>query len=43
MPIRLRGLLLATPYEKGNVSRLINVAGFSHLGRTSVIYRQHFG
>ncbi len=40
---RLRALLQAAPYEKGSVSRLIGEAGFSHLGRTSVVYRQHFG
>ncbi|NOD37086.1 MULTISPECIES: helix-turn-helix domain-containing protein [unclassified Ruegeria] len=40
---RLRSLLLESTYEKGVVSKLIGEAGFSHLGRTSVAYRQFFG
>ncbi len=40
---RLRSLLLETPYEKGVVSKLVGEAGFNHLGRTSVAYRQFFG
>ncbi len=40
---RLRSLLLESTYEKGVVSKLISEAGFSHLGRTSVAYRQFFG
>ncbi|WP_170470309.1 helix-turn-helix domain-containing protein, partial [Ruegeria arenilitoris] len=40
---RLRSLLLASTYEKGVISTLIGEAGFSHLGRTSVAYRQFFG
>ncbi len=40
---RLRSLLQESTYEKGVVSKLIGEAGFSHLGRTSVAYRQFFG
>lgn len=41
--LHLRKLLLNADSERGVVTRLMGQAGFSHLGRTSVAYRNMFG
>lgn len=40
---RLRAMLLSSTPETASVSQLMHDAGFSHLGRTSGLYRTHFG
>ncbi len=40
---RLRALLRSSTPETASVSKLMHDAGFSHLGRTSGLYRTHFG